>query len=90
MDIERLKQEAAATGTMIGEKVRDTAETAKLKMEIAAKKREINKLYAALGRVYYAAHQKEEDLPEAVMFRGIRTAESELAQLRETFENRSE
>lgn len=82
-DFEQFKKDVKKTGEMVGEKAKELSDTAKLKIDIKSKEHELNKLYCALGRVYFAAHQsdEEETIPEAVMFRGIKRAEAELAQL---------
>lgn len=88
IDLERLKDNVVATGREIGEKAKEASETAKLKLDIKGKERELDQLYAALGRVYFTAHQQEQDVPEEVMFHGIRAAEAELAGMKEELQNR--
>lgn len=86
-DFEQFKKDVVHTGKEVGEKAKELSETAKIKVEIQSKKNELNKLYAALGQVYFTAHQNdEEELPEAVMFNGIRRAEAELADLQKQLE----
>ena len=84
-DFEQFKKDVKKTGEIVGEKAKEFSDTAKLKVDIKSKEHELNKLYCALGKVYFAAHQNddEETLPEAVMFRGIKRAEGELAQLKQ-------
>lgn len=84
-DFEQLKQDVVSAGKEIGEKAKELSDTAKTKVDIQGKKRELDKLYAALGRVYYAAH-KGENVPEDVMFRGIERAEAELTALKQKLE----
>lgn len=90
IDVDKIKEDVIKMGKDLGAKAKDAADLAKLKMDIASKKRELNQLYAALGKVYFAAHQKDGDIPEAVMFRGIQTAEAELAGLKVELESRRE
>lgn len=88
IDFEKLKNDVVATGKEVGVKAKEASEVAKLKLDIKGKERELDQLYAALGRVYFAAHQNEEEVPEEVMFHGIRKAEAELAGLKEDLQNR--
>lgn len=90
IDVDKIREDVIKMGKDIGEKAKDAAELAKLKVDIASKKRELNQLYAALGRVYFTAHQNDENIPEGVMFRGIRTAEAELAGLKVELESRKD
>ncbi len=82
-DFEQFKKDVKRTSEKVSEKAKELTDTAKLKVDIKTKERELDKLYCALGKVYFAAHQNddEETIPEAVMFRGIKRAEAELAQL---------
>ena len=87
-DFEKLKKNVTNTGKELGTMARDVADQTKLKIDIKSKERELDQLYAALGRVYYTNHQTDEDIPEAVMFRGIRKAEEELFLLKKEAKNR--
>ena len=82
-DFEQFKKDVKRTSEKVSEKAKEFTDTTKLKVDIKTKERELDKLYCALGKVYFAAHQNddEETIPEAVMFRGIKRAEAELAQL---------
>lgn len=82
-DFDKFKSDVANAGAEIGAKAKEVTETAKLKIDVKSKENELDKLYMALGRVYYTKHQDDAEVPEDVMFRGIRKAEEELAALKE-------
>lgn len=87
IDFDKVKDDLICTGKEVKDKAKEVSRSTKLKLDICSKKHELDQLYAALGRVYFTSHQHEENLPEEVMFNGIRRAERELAGLKEELKN---
>ena len=88
IDFQKIKEDVVNVGVTVGAKAKDVSGVAKLKIDIKSKENELDKLYAALGRVYFTAHQSETGLPEETLFCGIRKAEEELLSLRQELEQR--
>ena len=87
VDFDKIKEDLITVGLEVKDKAKETAEIARLKLDIKSKERELNRLFAELGRAYFAAHQEDEEVPEEELFAKIRVADAELTGLKVNLES---
>lgn len=82
IDFEKVKSEVINAGKDVGDKAKEMAAIAKVKLDIHTKEEYLDKQYALLGRAYYSAHKEDADVPEKQSMEAIREAEEDLADLK--------
>lgn len=80
---DKLGATLSTAGRDVSQKAKDLSGTAKLNLDIKAKEDEIQKQYTELGKLYYAAHKNDAAAEGINYINSIRTAEQEIARMRE-------
>lgn len=80
---DRVGDTLVTAGKDVAQKAKDLSGTAKLNLDIRAKEDYIKKQYAEIGRMYYEAHQSDEDMEYKEQMDLIAEAMEEIARMRE-------
>ena len=85
IDFDKLKDDLFSVGKEVGDRVSDVSNIAKLKLDVRSKEEFLERQFAQLGRMYYAAHKNDvEAVAEQDTFVAIAETEAKIEGIKQT------
>ena len=85
IDFDKLKDDLFSVGKEVGDRVSDVSNIAKLKLDVRSKEDFLERQFAQLGRMYYAAHKNDvEAVAEQDTFVAIAETEAQIEGIKQT------